>query len=193
MQTRREFIVGAAGAVGLFALGGAGAAQAASLDPLLRPPGGQDEARLIASCTRCNRCRSVCPENVIVTAKLEDGLAGVRTPTLDFRRGMCTFCGKCVEVCPTAALAPVSMEGAVIGRALVDAGECIAFSQGGCQRCVDACPEGAIALDAAGRPVVDESSCNGCGLCEYVCPSASYGTYRGADRRGINVESARSA
>ena len=154
---------------------------------MLRPPGGQDETSLIANCTKCNRCRSICPENVIITASLEDGLVNVRTPTLDFKRGYCTFCGKCVEVCPTGALVPYGPN-VKIGVARIDKDECVTYSQSGCQRCAEYCPEGALTIDSNGHPVVDESACNGCGWCEYVCPSASFGTYSGSKRRGVNVE-----
>ena len=75
-----------------------------------------------------------------------------------------------------------------IGIAEIDEERCIAFQQRGCQVCVDACVYGAITLDAHGRPVVDADACNGCGRCEYLCPSASYLAYSGGRLRGINVK-----
>ena len=38
-----------------------------------------------------------------------------------------------------------------------------------CARCVEACPAGAIALDGAGAPAVDDDACTGCGVCVGVC------------------------
>lgn len=187
--SRRGFVAGAVGAAGLLAIGGAGVAVGEPAGrTLLRPPGGQDEARFVGECIRCDRCRSVCPQGIVVTASLEDGLKNVRTPRLDFRRGFCNFCDKCVEVCPTSALVPFDESREKIGAAVVDQDECIAWSSGGCRACIDACPYGAISSDGAGRPIVDEAACNGCGLCENVCPSSTYGSYTGTGKRGVNVE-----
>ena len=40
----------------------------------------------------------------------------------------------------------------------------------------------------AGRPIVDSTRCNGCGICEYRCPSNTYRSFAGGTQRGINVE-----
>ncbi len=187
--TRRGFLIGAAGAAGLFVVGGVAVALDAPEErSLLRPPGAQDEVRLLANCIKCDRCRSVCPTGAIVTALVEDGLAEARTPLLDFHRGYCDFCGKCLEVCPTSAIVAFDEAREKIGIAVIDESECVAFRQGGCRVCVDACPYQAISVDGSGRPVVDEAVCNGCGVCEYVCPSATYGSYSGSGARGVNVE-----
>jgi ferredoxin-type protein NapG len=94
----------------------------------------------------------------------------------------------CVLNCPTGALLEFDHRTEWISPAVVDAEECIAFAkQGGCRVCADKCPYDAISLDAYLRPVVDEARCNGCGHCEYVCPSHSYRAYSGSAKRGINV------
>ena len=186
METRREFLIGAVGAAALIAAGGAGRALAAETE-LLRPPGGQDEQSFFALCSRCYRCRTVCPEDIVVTATIEDGVLQARTPKLDFHRGYCTFCNKCIDVCPTGALVPFDSSSERIGMAVIDKNECLAYIRGACDKCVDACIYGAITLNGKGLPVVDESACNGCGICEYACPSASYGSYGGTKTRGINV------
>ena len=191
---RRAFVVGAVGVAALFAVGGVGKAIAGER-ALLRPPGAQDDQRLLGACIKCDRCRSVCPENVIDVAHLEDGLVNARTPKMNFHRGYCTFCEgeyRCATVCPTSAIAFGFDEASdKIGVAAIDSEQCLLFRSGSgkCSReCVSACAYDALSTDDAGRIVVDESKCNGCGACEYECPSASYGSFTGSLRRGINVE-----
>ncbi|PTL77368.1 4Fe-4S binding protein [Vitiosangium sp. GDMCC 1.1324] len=48
---------------------------------------------------------------------------------------------------------------------------CLAWQGSFCSTCSERCPvEGAISVEL-GRPRVDESRCNGCGLCVQVCPA----------------------
>ena len=216
--TRRELVAGACGFAGLFALGGASAA-IGSDEGLLRPPGGQDSARLLALCIRCDKCRRVCERHVIESAGIESGLAVMRTPVMTFdvklarsyRRaegmvqadvlanpyasileaggiGFCDFCMKCVEACPTGALAAFDPHEERLGIAEVDVTRCLAFeNSGGCRKCADYCPFGAIELDDERRPTVDAAYCNGCGICENICPTSSYRSFSGVNRRAINV------
>lgn len=186
-MTRRAFVVGAAGFLGTCAVGGV-AVGLGGESAALRPPGGQDEDAFLANCLKCDKCRSICPENCISTGVLEDGLLNYRTPKLDFHRGSCTFCDLCIQVCPTKALSPFDKTVDAIGVAVVDSDECIAFVHGGCQKCVEACEYDAIYLDGNGCPVVKADACNGCGVCEYVCPSSSLRSYSGSNLRGINVQ-----
>jgi ferredoxin-type protein NapG len=188
--TRRQLIGGVAGAAALVAIGGATKAFAGD-EELVRPPGGQDAARFLGNCIRCDRCRSVCPLDAITVAN-NDGLLNARTPKMTFRKGYCNFCGGellCVKACPTQALTSFDPDIDWIGPAVVDAEECIAFAKaGGCDRCVGACPYDAISLNEKKQPVVDLAKCNGCGYCEYICPSHKFRTYSGSAKRGINIE-----
>lgn len=186
-MSRRAFALGTGSVAALFALGAAGPAIAGTKG-VLRPPGGQDEKAFIASCLMCDKCRSICPENCLTTCVLEDGIANFRTPRIDFRKGYCTFCDECIEVCPTRALLPFDEGKDSIGIAVVNEDEYIAFLGSGCHVCVDACRYGAISLSATDKPVVDAALCNGCGQCEFECPSAKYRVWTGSDKRGINVE-----
>lgn len=185
--SRRGVLMGAVCVAGMVALGGAGRAFAGD-GTLIRLPGAQDEQRFLAACLKCDKCRSACPRGCVTTAILEQGLLNARTPRMDFRKGYCDFCNRCIEVCPTSALEPFDPAVERLGVAVIDVDECIAWRQGGCIRCSEVCPYGAISLNEYDRPVVDEDLCNGCGVCEYECPSAKLTSYSGSSRRGINVE-----
>lgn len=201
--SRRDLLVGAAGIAVLASIGG-GARLAFGSEVPLRPPGGQDERDFIAKCIKCDRCRSACHLGAIGVSSVNEGLLNARTPKMEFRKGYCDFCKDafghtevsgpdggllCVANCPTGALKPFDHATEWISPAVVDSAECVAFfTRGACGVCVPACPFEAISLDDGLRPVVDESLCNGCGYCEYICPSHSYRAYSGSSKRGINVE-----
>ena len=195
-MTRKGFLIasGASLAV-LFGLGALGAEEAHAVEHL-RPPGGQDGTTLLGACIKCDRCRSACPQNVIDVGHLEDGIANARTPILDFTKGYCDFCEghaeyRCVQSCPTGALlAGFDPEVNALGIARVNTDECLLYrsGSGSCSKqCIGACAYSAIEL-VDGELLVDESQCNGCGACEFFCPSTSYGSFTGTMRRGISVE-----
>lgn len=196
--TRRALLTGGVATAALLAVGGVSLAGAR---PLVRPPGGQDELRLAAACVRCQKCYEACPRKVIVPAHLEDGLAGLRTPTLDFSADYCDFCAEenggvplCVASCPTEALslAPgAAAEEVIVGVAVINSHDCLAFRNTGCRFCFDACPYDAIEMSGDGknaRPEVIVDACNGCGACESVCVSLESGSIAGgATERAIVV------
>jgi ferredoxin-type protein NapG len=157
---------------------------------LLRPPGGQNEGHFIATCIKCDRCRSACPMNCIAVANMNDGVLNARTPKLDFKKGYCNFCNLCIVACPTGALREFDPDVEWIAPAVIDASLCIAYAAegGGCNKCVEKCPYEAVTSDAYGRPVVESEKCNGCGYCEYACPSNSYRVFSGVRKRAITVE-----
>ena len=167
---------------------------------IIRPPGGQDEERLLSACIRCEKCYEICPRHVIAPAHIEDGVLGMRTPTFDFSKDWCDFCEEenggeplCVKVCPTRALElpdDFTPETTLMGLAVLNEAECLAYRLIGCKYCYDACPYEAMELDRDGRPYVIDDKCNGCGACEAVCVSLKNASISsGATERAIVVRS----
>lgn len=181
---RRNFLVAAGGVAVMFTLGGMNAS--GKQRALLRPPGGQEREVFLARCLKCDRCRSICPTEVIAVGRPEDGLVNVRTPVMNFHLGYCTFCKKCIDVCPTLSLVPFDTETVKIGLATLTE-FCIAWHTGGCTLCHQACPYDAILLDPRKRPIVDAGRCNGCGRCENICTALVMHSYPGGTLRGIEV------
>lgn len=200
-MSRRQLFAGIGGAAALMALGGLRLVPA---EALVRPPGGQDEGALLASCIRCEKCVEVCPRGAIKLAHIEDGIVSMRTPQMDFYRNWCDFCAEenggialCAATCATGALrlpGGGSAEGAVIGKARLKQDWCLAYHGTGCHVCYDACPYGAMALDEHKRPYVVPGKCNGCGACEAACVSLTNGSRSiapDADARAIVVAPSR--
>ena len=116
----------------------------------------------------------------------------MRTPTFNFDVNYCDFCSEenggvplCVLNCPTEALcAPegATPENTIMGKAVIDQYQCLAFRETGCRYCFDACPYEAIEM-RDGRPYIIADKCNGCGACESVCVSLKAGSHRGGRNR----------
>ena len=188
--SRRDFLK-IVGGMGVALLGTGAAGKALPAKKMLRPPGGQQEDDFLSRCLRCDRCRSICPTKVICLANVRDGLVNARTPVLNFHQGICDFCSKCMEVCPSGALQFFDPQRDKLGQAEIQPDICLAYDSRGCRLCVDACPYGAISLDAQNLPVVDKEKCNGCGVCENVCPALVLHGFSGSRTqrvRGIKVE-----
>ncbi len=193
--TRRNLCVGAGGVAVLAALGGI---KLTGPEKLVRPPGGQDEGRLISACIRCEKCYEMCPRSVIVPAHIEDGIVNMRTPVMTFDANWCDWCADenngvplCVEACPTEALSlpeGATPENTILGKAVIIEDWCLAYRLTGCRFCYDACEYEAITLDEQNRPSVVLDKCNGCGACESVCVSLQNGSISsGATSRAIIV------
>jgi len=139
-----------------------------------RPPGALPELGFLAACTRCGACIDVCPVHAILKAAPSAGLAA-GTPYLEPTVQACVVCEEmpCAKSCPTGALVVPADGWASIrmGRLELDPGRCITFQGSSCGVCARACPVGerALALDAAGRPVLKPEGCVGCGVCVTAC------------------------
>lgn len=186
-MTRKAFVVTAVSAAGLITFGST--AKAFANEEIIRPPVVLDEAEFTSKCLRCYRCIEVCHTHALIPAPLEDGVLAMHTPKFDFHKGLCDFCNACVDACPTEAIHradPESPSTGRIGIAVVQTDRCVAYWNG-CQECYQHCPYGAISLSESGYPLVDESICNGCGVCENICPALVYRSFSGGNRRGIVV------
>ena len=102
-MSRRTFAIGAVGAA---AMVGLGAVKVAGADPIVRPPGAQDEDAFIASCIHCERCREVYEAM---------GLHDDGTPYVI--EDACNGCGACEHAC--ISLSSGSLATGATDRAIV--------------------------------------------------------------------------
>lgn len=156
---------------------------------LLRPPGVRDENEFLKKCVRCGECMKVCLKNALYPATWQSGIEGFYTPVVIPRLGYCEYnCILCGQVCPTAAIPDLKVENKrleVLGKAVFDKNHCLPFAKKiDCIVCEEHCPIPDKAIrsrevkmtgqDGAERivmePYVVEDICNGCGICENVCP-----------------------
>lgn len=156
---------------------------------LIRPPGVIDEDEFLKRCVRCGECMKVCLKSALYPAAWQAGLEGLYTPLLIPRLGYCEYnCTLCGQVCPTGAIPNLPVKEKqlqVIGKAVFDKNHCLPFAQRiDCIVCEEHCPIPDKAIrskdvifegtDGKRRkvkePYVVEDICNGCGICENVCP-----------------------
>lgn len=184
---RRDFLKGLGAAAAVAGFGGILKVLTEDKE-FLRPPGAVAEDDFLALCMRCQKCVGVCPTRVVLPLTISKSIVAGGTPTLHFDKGYCDSCMECTLVCPSGALEPIAKEQVKIGIAQINKDTCIAWQWMGCVKCTDACPYAAITLDSRQRPVVDAQKCNGCGLCEQICPSGSLRSYSAqAQGKGIVV------
>jgi len=156
---------------------------------LLRPPGAGSEEEFLKKCVRCGECMKVCLRGALYPAIAQAGVEGIYTPVVTPRLGYCEYnCNLCGQVCPTAAIPnlPIAQKRlAVIGKASFDRNLCLPYAKKtNCIVCEEHCPipqkairsEVVEEVDQNGkrikvqRPYVVDDLCNGCGICENVCP-----------------------
>jgi polyferredoxin len=177
---------------------------------LIRPPGVRDEGAFLEKCVRCGECMKVCLRSALYPAYSQAGIEGLYTPLLIPRLGYCEYnCTLCGQVCPTGAIPELPVERKrleVIGKAVFIKDHCIPFAKRmDCIVCEEHCPipqkairsETVTMTGFAGEkvrvklPYVVEDICNGCGICENVCPlegRAGIEVYAVKDRRPIDED-----
>ena len=135
-----------------------------------RLPWLRDPEAFTETCTRCGECLRSCPEGIIAVG--DGGFPGV-----DFRRGACTFCGNCAERCPEGLFLDTREPGRAWERRATISERCLAARGVLCRACEDSCDFGALSFRFLGAaipgPVVDASSCSGCGACVAACPAGA--------------------
>jgi MauM/NapG family ferredoxin protein len=147
-------------------------------DRTLRPPGSLPEEDFLATCVRCGACLRICVTHTLQASGMENGLIQWGTPVHHMRVAGCEQqCNLCGRVCPTGSirnLPLIERQHAKIGTAVILRETCVAWAKNRlCLLCDEACPYNAIVfrpVEGHKRPFVDESRCNGCGMCEAVCP-----------------------
>lgn len=147
-------------------------------DRIIRPPGALPEGDFLATCIRCGACLRICVTHTLQAAGMENGLIRWGTPVLNLRIAGCEqHCNLCGRICPSGAIRDLPLmerRYAKIGTAVLFRERCEAWAKDRlCLLCDEACPYNAIVfqpVEGHKRPFVDESRCNGCGMCEAVCP-----------------------
>jgi polyferredoxin len=128
-------------------------------NPMLRPPGAlKPDGDFQAACVRCGACMRVCPTNALHPSGIENGIAGLWTPTFVFNIGYCDYtcntqageagenrpANLCATVCPTGAIAPLARAEKNewrIGTAVFDHNRCLPWARGEeCLVCEEQCP-----------------------------------------------------
>jgi len=134
----------------------------AETNPMVRPPGAlRPDTEFLSACVRCGECMRVCPTNGLHPSGLENGVAGLWTPTFVFNIGYCEyFCGitkedveqgrfdkpanLCGVVCPTGAIRILTHAEKIayqIGTAVFDHSRCLPWARGDeCLTCEEQCP-----------------------------------------------------
>jgi len=147
------------------------------------PPGGLGIEDFNRDCTACSLCISACPNQVLLPAFKQYGIAGMMQPVMDYHKSFCTYnCTICTEICPTFALHPLVLEAkklTQIGKAIFIKDNCIVKTEKtACGACSESCPTKAVHMILyEGNlviPETDDDICIGCGHCEFACPTTPY-------------------
>ncbi len=121
-------------------------------------------------CEQCDHpCIEQCEQDIIKLHSEDHVLSG--QPYLDFSSNGCTFCGDCAKACPVAE-SRLSTN-TVLGQVSLDQGTCLAWNQVFCMSCIGACVRKVFSFDHRRQLLLDQNSCNGCGMCIRICPVGS--------------------
>jgi len=144
-----------------------------SLPSYIRPPGSVKEASFIQLCDKCGVCADICPKKIIVLIDAGDELTR-GTPIVAPGDDPCNFCLKCIDVCKTGALRqPEEKSNLKLGLAVISREICLSWDKGiFCNLCHYRCPQNAVKFKDNRFPMITPSKCNGCGSCQYICPTS---------------------
>jgi len=193
--TRRQLLASLVTAALVPAVAWANRPEEVSHPGAIRPPGAAPESTFCDLCVRCGECMKKCPTGGLQPALAEAGLEGLGTPVLVPVKGPCERdCNVCGQVCPTDAIRKFEVSEKTqlrIGVAGIDRALCLGWARGRlCLLCEEQCPYQAIYhVEASGTncPMVDDTLCVGCGICENGCPvrpQAAIRVYALPDRPG---------
>lgn len=133
----------------------------------IRPPWSGNEIVFTNTCDSCGDCIDSCPTQII-----QQGRGG--HPVVHFEKGECLFCGDCVDACSKDALKKTNHPSTWSVKANIDNDNCIAFKNVECRSCYDPCENSSIKmtpqLGGVSTPLLNTSTCTGCGACFSTCP-----------------------
>ncbi len=177
--TRRTFLAVASG-IGL-GLCAKGIGLARLKNPPLRPPGAIKEESFTGQCLRCGNCISACPSGIIHPDTGHAGILGIMAPVVRYENEYCREkCNACTNVCPSGAIKHLNVKEKheyIIGEAILNTQLCyLVRGINDCNICERCCPFDAIQIywddeEYVAFPFVDTLKCNGCGACEFYCPT----------------------
>jgi MauM/NapG family ferredoxin protein len=134
-----------------------------------------DEQNFLATCDRSGQCVTACHQDSILPLTIPFGPDLVGTPAIIPEIRACFVCEDvpCVYACPSGALAKITVAELRLGTAVLDQSRCLVTAGESCSACIDACPkpgDAIFATDATIAPIINPSSCTGCGMCVPACP-----------------------
>jgi len=140
---------------------------------ILLPPGSQSWQHLLATCTQCYKCISVCPHEALRVVR-EDADHREGYPAIYPLLSACQNCPDmpCIEACENGTLSYANRHNSS-QTLVVDPALCLNGQGHFCMSCVNQCPvgESALKLDENGLPEWNTAACTACGICIQACPA----------------------
>lgn len=140
----------------------------------VRPPFALVEPEFLLSCTRCNACIDACPEHALFPLRAKEFPPATGTPALDVLEKACALCKDwpCVMACDVGALLkPDDKRSMPKFQVSLTVNEeiCLPYQGPECGVCINACTIPGALEWKLGAPVINQTSCIGCGCCRQSC------------------------